>query len=153
MAIEKTGATEYALDAIQKGLSAREGLQAFREAGGRIANQTWFKLTGELQAMLAEREGVLDEPHNRIPTASEIKRWGTTNAKGFIQQVEVLARDRETGQIISIPFSHTAKTLRSRRAVLKDALSVYSDDNAQRYNQSILGAVYTGTYEAVPEEA
>ena len=63
----------------------------------------------------------------------------------------MLARDRDTGEVISIPFSLTGRTLRSRHAVLKEALSIYSDDNAKRYNQQILGAVYTGTYEAVPE--
>lgn len=151
MAAEQWGAAQYALDAIQKGLTASEGLQVFRQAGGKIANETWYKLTGEIQAVLAEREGVLDEPLNRVPTAGEIRQWTTTGAKGFIQQVEVLVRDKETGQVMSVPFSHTGKTLRSRRAVLKDALSIYSDDNAKRYNQSILGAVYTGTYQAVPE--
>jgi|SRR6266702_8422299 len=151
MLIEDLSIAQWALAAIQDGLSANAGLQQFREQGGHVATQTWFRVTAELQASLAGREGVYDEPTNRIPTAGEIQHWTTQTAKGYIQQVEVLARDRDTGEVISIPFSLTGRTLRSRHAALKEALSIYSDDNAKRYNQQILGAVYTGTYQAVPE--
>lgn len=153
MAAEDWGPAQWALHYIQEGFSARKGLEEFRAQGGHIANATWFKLTGELQAMLAQREGILDEPHNAVPTATQIQTWTTQKATGFIQQVEVLARDRATGEIMSIPYSHMSSDLKTRREVLADALSVYSDDNAERYNQSILGAVYTGTYQAVPEGA
>lgn len=142
---------QWALNAVEEGLSARAGLTRFREAGGHVANETWYRLTGEVQAMLASREGIYNEPVHLIPTAEEIQRWTTQTAHGYIQQVEILVRDRETGEVFSAPFSGTGRTLRSRRSVLDEALSVYSDDNAKRYNQQILGAVYTGTYQAVPE--
>ena len=151
MPIPAGSAAQWALAAIQDGLSASAGLSRYRSQGGRIANETWYKLTGELQATLAAREGVYNEPVNRIPTASEIQRWTTQKAKGYIQQVEVLARDRDTGEIISIPYSLTGRTLRSRASAIKAALSVYAGEQAKRYNQQVLGAVYSGTYEAVPE--
>jgi len=144
---------QAALDAILSGLSAREGLKQFRAAGGRVASQTWFRLTGELQAMLADREGIYNEPVNLRPVAAEIKTWTTAKAKGFIQQVEVLVRDRGTGEIISVPFSVQGRSLISRRAAIAQSLEIYSSDNAKKYNQQILGAVYTGTYQAVPRAA
>jgi hypothetical protein len=150
MATSESVPSAFALDAIMSGLSAREGLRQFRESGGHVASGTWFKLTGQLQAMLAEREGVYNEPVNRRPVASEIKTWSTAKAKGYIQQVEVLVKDRASGEIISVPFSVTGRSLASRRSVVNKALDIYSDDNAQRYNQQILGAVYTGTYQATP---
>jgi hypothetical protein len=144
---------QVALDAILSGLSATAGLKAYRAAGGKVASQTWYRLTGELQAMLADREGIYNEPVNLRPVASEIKTWETAKAKGYIQQVEVLVRDRGTGEIISVPFSLQGNSLVSRRSAIRAALDVYSDDNARRYNQQVLGAVYTGTYQAVPKVA
>jgi hypothetical protein len=151
MATNEFNAAQWALQSQLDGLSAREGLVQFREAGGHIASSTWFRAVGEVQAMLASREGIYNEPVNLRPVASEIQVWTTQKAKGFIQQVEVLVRERETGQIISVPFSVTGRTLVSRRNAIAQALDVYSDDNAKKYNQQVLGAVYTGTYEARPE--
>jgi hypothetical protein len=152
MATDPIGAAQAALASQLAGKSGREGLVDYRASGGRIASQTWFRLVGEMQAMLASKEGIYNEPTNLRPVASEIQVWTTTKAKGYVQQVEVLARDRDTGQIISIPFSVTGRSLVSRRNAMQQALSIYSDDNASKYNQQILGAVYTGTYEARPAE-
>jgi len=150
MATEDLSAAQSALAAILGGFSARQGLEQFRAEGGHIASQTWFRVTGELQAMLAEREGIYNEPINLRPVASEIQTWTTQKAKGYIQQVEVLVREKSTGQIVSVPFSVSGRTLVSRRNAIQQALDVYSDDNAKKYNQTVLGAVYTGTYEARP---
>jgi hypothetical protein len=150
MPTEDLNAAQWALMAVQEGMSAREGLGAYREAGGRIANQSWFRLTGEIQRALADREGIYDEPLNLRPVASEIRTWSTAKARGYIQQVEVLVREKATGQIISVPFSVQGRALVSRRNAIKQALDVYSDDNAKKYDQQVLGAIYTGTYQAVP---
>src|SRR6266852_4702534 len=150
MATEYGSAAQWALHAIQQGWSAAAGLDRFRGEGGHVADRTWYRLTGELNRMLAEREGELNRPLNLRPTADEVRTWTTRKATGYIHQVEVLVRDRATGEIISVPYSATGRTLRSRQAVINEALSVYSDENARKYDQQILGAVYTGTYQAVP---
>ncbi len=151
MATEYVPAAQYALHAVQEGWSAQAGVDRYRAEGGHIADSTWRKLYGEVQRMHAERGSALNEPQRLRPVASEIRTWTTSQAKGFVQQVEVLVRDRDTGEIISVPYSGMGRTLRSRIAVINEALSVYSDENAVLYNQQILGAVYTGTYEASPE--
>lgn len=142
---------QFALQSVLEGLSARQGLTAFREAGGRVANQTWFQLRGEVERMVSAREGIYNEPQHLRPIANEIQQWTTSKARGYIQQVEVLVRDRATGQVISVPYSSVSSNLRSRMAVIREALDVYSDDNAKKYNQQILGAVYSGTFQAVPQ--
>ena len=146
-------AAQWALASQLDGKSARQGLSDFRSAGGKIASQSWYHLVGEMQAMLSEREGIYNEPVNLRPVASEIQAWETKKAKGYIQQVEVLVRERATGQIISVPFSVSGRALVSRRNAIQQALDVYSDENAEKYGQQILGAIYTGTYEARPEDA
>jgi len=145
-------AAQWALLAIEEGWSATAGLNRFRAEGGHIANATWYKLTGELRANIGDRERVMNAPMNRIPTADEIKDWTTKSAKGYVQQVEVLIRDKTTGEVISVAYSRMGKTLISRNGVIKEALDTYGGENAKRYPwQRILGAVYTGTYQAIPE--
>ena len=141
---------QFALQSVLLGLSARAALAQYRQAGGHVANQTWFQLRGEMERMVSAREGIYNEPQNLRPVAGEIQQWTTSKARGYIQQVEVLVRERETGTVISVPYSSVSSSLRSRAAIVKEALDVYSDDNAAKYNQQILGAVYSGTFQAVP---
>ena len=152
MAIESPYPAQWALQAVQEGLSARAGLSAFREAGGHVQDSTWFKVYSEVAATVSLREGIYNEPQNLRPVAAEIQPWTTIKASGYVQQVEVLVRDRGTGEIISIPYSAMGRSLQSRRAVIAKALEVYGQEGHSGPPQTILGAVYTGTYQAVPSE-
>lgn len=146
-------AAQWAWMAIQQGWSAAKGLREFRNAGGHLADSTWRRLFSEIQHSAATITEKLGQSVNRVPVASEIQIWETVTARGYVQQVEVLIRDRATNEIISIPFSLTGKTLRSRNTALKAALDTYSPDSQSGEGQQILGAVYTGTYEMRPREA
>ncbi len=147
--VEATGA---ALGAILSGMSATRGLAYFRSLGGRIADRTWYRLTGELQAMLARREGIYNEPLHRRPVAEEIETWEKFRGRGFVQQVEVIVRDRDTNEILSVPFSHVTRRLVSRKEVIRDALTTITPEGTDGDRQQILGAVYTGTYQGLQEE-
>lgn len=151
MATDSPFPATWALQGVEAGLSARQALALFREAGGHVADATWFKVYSEVAANISLREGIYDEPTDLHPVAGEIQTWTTSKATGYVQQVEVLVRDRGTGEVISVPYSAMGRELQTRREVLNKALSVYSDDNAEKYNQQVLGAVYTGTYQAVPQ--
>lgn len=151
MAIEGPQVATWALQSALEGLSANEGLRQYREAGGHVARSTWLQARGEVEAGLAAREGIYNEPLHLIPVAGEIQSWSTTGARGYAQQVEVLVRDRATNTVISVPYTSMGSELRSRQAIINEALEVYSDDNAKKYNQQILGAIYTGTYAAIPQ--
>ena len=151
MATDSPYPATWALQSILSGLSARQGLLAYRQGGGHVGDSTWFKLYGQIAAQVSEREGIYNEPQSLRPVAGEINTWTTAKASGYVQQVEVLVRDRGTGEIISVPYSAMGHNLRSRKSVVSEALSVYSDENSEKYNQQVLGAVYTGTYQAVPQ--
>lgn len=135
---------------VLEGISATRALNVFREAGGHVGNQSWYSLYGQMQAM-AERLGAeFGRPQNQKPTANEIEQWATPKARGYVQQVEVLVREKGTNDVISVPYSSISTTLRTRQAIVAEALDVYSDVNAKKYNQTVLGAIYTGTFEMVP---
>jgi hypothetical protein len=144
--------TQWILMTIQNAWTATRGLHEFRQAGGHISTATWYRVSAEMRVALGDRVGEFNGPLNQVPTAEEIKLWTTTRARGYIQQVEVLARDKITGEIISIPFSLAGRTLRSRAHAIREALRVYSNPDEKKYPQQILGAVYTGTYQMVPNE-
>jgi len=149
MATDSPYPATWALQGVEAGLSARAALAAYRDAGGHVADATWFKTYAEVAAHISEREGIFGERQEGTPYASEIQQWETIKAQGYAHQVEVLARERETGEIVSIPYTVMSHELQDRTDVINQALEIYSDENAQRYNQQILGAVYTGTYQAV----
>lgn len=147
---EESYVFNWALQSALEGLSATAGLREYREAGGHISNQTWYAARGEAEKFLADREGIYNEPQHLRPTAEQIQTWTTKNATGYIQQVEVLVRQKGTNVVISVPYSATGRTLRSRIAVVREAAAAYAGNNAKKYEQEVLGVVYTGTYQMVP---
>lgn len=152
MATDDPLAANAALASILEGKTASAGLSWFRSIGGHIANQTWYHLRGQLEASIAAREGIYNEPQHLRPTAEQIHKWDTQTARGYIQQVEVLVHPKGSTEVISVPYSSQGKILRSRQAIIREALSIYGGENASKYEQRVLGAVYTGTYQLAPRE-
>lgn len=138
------------LDALKEGRSATSGLAAYRAAGGNVRTQTWYRLHGEVQSALAGRIGEASAPLDRAPGGDETTKWTTRNAGGFLQQVEVLVRDRATGEVMAKPFSVTGEAMLTRGEAISQALDAYMD-NADEYEEQVLGAVHVGAYELVPD--
>lgn len=109
-------------------------------------------MVGEARAMMAQRGDELGRPLNRRPTSDEMVRWTTRNASGFIQQVNVMVRDRDTGEIIALPYSYKGRTLISRQRAIDAAMATFTPEGTDGEKQQILGAVYSGTWEMVPGE-
>jgi hypothetical protein len=151
MATDDLNAAQWALLAVTEGWSATAGLDRYRAEGGHMANQTWYRLFGEIKSSIDNRASTYNEPVNLRPVAGEIRVWETKRATGYIQQVEVLVKPRGENEVISVPFAVSGRTLVSRANALKQALDVYTSDNAKKYNQQVLGAIYTGTYQAIPK--
>jgi hypothetical protein len=138
------------LDALRDGKSATAGLAAYRAAGGEVRTQTWYRLHGEVQSALAGKISEASAPLGRRPTGDELTTWTTRNAAGYLQQVEVLVRDRATGEVMAKPFSVTGPDLVSRGAAISEALDAYMG-NADIYEEQVLGAVHVGAYELTPD--
>jgi len=150
MATDSPYPATWALQGVEAGLSARQALAEFREAGGHVADGTWFKTYAEVAAHISLREGIYNEPTDLRPVGEEVKTWSTHKAAGYAQQVEVLVRDQGTGEIITIPYTYTGHELLTRREVINKALDVYDGEGSSGEHQQMLGAVYSGTYQMVP---
>jgi hypothetical protein len=143
--------------AIKAGQSATGALKAFRESGGRVRTQTWYRLYGQLQLEGATASKELASPLNRRPTADEIQEVTSRRARGYMQRVTIMGRD-ENGLVIARDVSLRVDALVSRQAAIDKALALVregmeDEETRDRYPlKSIIGGVYQGTYLFVPEE-
>lgn len=137
---------------IKEGLSANEGLRQFRAGGGRIGRSTWLALRAEVGAALAMRPVEMAAQLDAVPEANHIMQFTTTNATGFLQQVEVLYRIKGTDTVVNRPFSVTGTELLTRQQAIQHALDTMAQaqQNGSYGEQVLLGAVYTGTYSMQP---
>lgn len=135
--------------AVEAGMSARAGLNAFRESGGQVRDATWYRMFGEYQRHLSEAGEEPGRPLNRYPTGDEITQWSTVDAEGYLQRVEVLTRNRGTGEVEWKPWSRAGDSVLTRQGAISDALDSFAS-NADGYDEQILGAVYVGTHELIP---
>jgi hypothetical protein len=139
-----------AVRTVREGLSARGGLSAYRGAGGEIRDATWYRMVSEARAAIAGREREAGAPLNRMPVADEITQWSTPRARGFIQQVEVAVRDRDTGQVLMLPYSVRGDRLVTRQEAIDEALAHYTPEGTDGERQVILGALSVGVYRMMP---
>lgn len=138
---------------VKEGMSARAGLALAREAGVQVRDATWFRIVSEAKRSLTTHADEASKPVNRKPTGADIAPLTTRTARGYIQYVEVYARDAATGLVARRPYAIRGSTLVTRQAAITealDAMTANSADEGGEYDESILFAVYTATYALTP---
>lgn len=138
-----------AIRSVRDGLSARAGLRAYRGGGGRIQDSRWFRAYGQARAAVGARPAALAAPLDRRATADEVLTWTTRGARGRLDQVEVYVLDRDSGDVIPIPYSVRSQTGVTRQQAIDEALNVYTPEG-EGYNQVILGAAHVGAFDLQP---
>jgi hypothetical protein len=142
-----------AIKAVKSGLSANAGYRSFQAAGGSIARATWLRTVGEVRRTLSNQLDEASRPLNRRPVASEITPISTKTRSGYIQQVDVYVRNRDTGEVESRPFSWRTQVLVTRQAAVNEALAAFDTGvtgSPDRFNETVLGATYTSTLQLNP---
>lgn len=89
------------------------------------------------------------EPLENNPASGNLPLWPTKSSTGVRQNISLVYRDRTTGQISRTYYSTTSATGVSREAAIGEAIQAYSD-NAEAYNQDLIGAVHTSAYQLTP---
>lgn len=93
-----------------------------------------------------------DEPFRditKIPAGHEMQPWPTKKATGIMQNVTLVYRDRITGTILNTYWRNTSENGIKRETAMATAINAYSD-HAESYNQDLIGAVHTSSYNMVP---
>lgn len=142
---------------VEEGGSATATLKSYREAGGKIANQTWYRMFGEAQneqALGGIEEG---KPLHLRPTSDEILQMSTVRATGYLQRVQVIGKNQE-GEVFTITRDLKTTNLMSRKRAIERAIEDVENipDVTRREHGSlpvsVVTAFYGGTYELSPTE-
>ncbi len=148
---------QFALWAAIKTIKARigtwVGFRQIQTAAPEVTEQDWAQAIGQARAALANRVAELTRPLNRRPLPSETIQYTTRRQSGFLQQLEIYVRDRDTGLIESRPYSLRTDTLMSRQTVINRGMTAYTFAaalNPDEYPEEVLGAAYAGTFEMIP---
>lgn len=142
--------TGLAQRAIREGVSASDALAKFREGGGRVRTQTWYRLYAQagLEGLTTSSE--IAAPLHRTPVAGEIQTATSRRATGFMQRVTVMGRDAE-GNVISQFVSFRTDKPVSRQSAIDRAVSIVGDAEAEYPIEHVIGGFYTGTFAFEPE--
>lgn len=131
---------------VAQGLSASAGLRAFRDAGGAMRDSVWYRLYAEQQATFNAIGDEITKPLNVAPTASEILPMTTKRKEGYLQIVEIYTRLTGTDVVVTRPFMFPTDTLMTRGDAVTKALSLAQTAiDQERYEETLIGGVYTGT--------
>lgn len=146
----------FAVASVAKGISAREGLRQFRAQGGSIRDSTWFQIVSQARVNYALQITEVTLPLNRRPTATEIGVLPSRVAKGWVQYVDTFVRDKETGIVGIRHYAVRGTQLLTRATVIKRALGAMTTATnpfGSFPDETVLGAVYTATYQLSPRAA
>lgn len=136
----------YIAAAIRQGLSATAALREFREAGGAMRDAVWRKLYAEQKVAVEKQGDEMTAPLAAIPSASEMTQMTTKRRSGYLQTLDIYVRLKGTDTIITKPFMFSGDTLMSRGDALTKALTQMQQAvDEERYEEVVLGGVYTGT--------
>lgn len=142
----------HALRAVGEGLSANQWLTALRESGAGIQRQAGLRIYGVARALAAEYRDEPTRPLDATPSFSESRQWPTRDSSGVLQTVKLVYRERVTNRIVQRFYNVKTPNGITRSEAISRAIAANAD-NAGQYEQTLIGAVHTGTAVLVPEAA
>lgn len=139
-----------ALNAARSGGSANAFYRELQAEGIAPRRSEALQLFKIARNVIDKSAGEVFKPTSAVPTAGDIAQWPTKIRSGIIQNVTVTLRDKTTGTVTSKPLSIKVEQAITRDAAIAKAVDLASE-HADSYNQEIIGAVHTSTYELSPD--
>jgi|SRR5215472_2624653 len=138
-----------ALVAAGGGESASEWIREMQSVGLGARRSEMLQLFKLAKGIVARSPEEIFRDITQVPTASEIQVWPTKKATGFVQTVTLVYRDRTTGTLNQTYWKTSNNVPMRREQAMATAISAYAD-HAERYDQDLVGAVHTSTYQQIP---
>lgn len=146
-----------AIRAVKSKIGTWKAYESIREIVPDLTREEWALAIGQARGALAQRVAEATRPLNRRPTASEMYPPLAWKGGGnYIQRATIYLVDRETGARSARTFNTRTDTLRSRQAIINDAIEKVQgqiDGAPEEYPLDIVSFEYTGTYPIVPKGA
>lgn len=120
-----------------------------------MATASWYRMWGEVQNELALGGIETGRNINLRPTTDEILTMTTVRARGYMQRVNVFAKNA-SGEVFTKTIDVRTDNLIARKNAIKRAeqtVEGFTSTSAVPTGSDVaqvLGAVYAGTYELVP---
>jgi hypothetical protein len=145
-------AGNFALRAISEGLSANKFVLALREAGLGIRRGDALRVYGQAQRLTAEYGREVSAPLDQVPGFDPRNQWPTRGSTGILQNVQLVYREAVTGRQVVRYFNVKSEAGMTRQEAISAAIDANAE-GAEEYQQSLVGAFYTGTRTLVNAEA
>lgn len=140
----------FMASAIGEGTSATAALQEFRDAGGQMRTQTWYRMYGEVTDALARSPmaGTLDP--NALPDPAAYATWAMGAGGEYATQVDLFFRDLDTGLIGTIPYTYVTDVPHTPGEAIAEGMADFGESDTQAaYDQSIEGGIVRNIYQTV----
>lgn len=135
---------------VSGGVSSSAALRAFREAGGSIRTQTFYRLYGEVTDALARSDSAAGLDPFSLPDPGNYATWTMGRGGQFATQVKVFFRDVDTGLIGTSNFTYVTDEPHSPAEAEAAAYDEYNDpDNAADYGQAVLGTATSNVFQTI----
>lgn len=138
-------ATNYIAAAIKAGLSARRGLDAFRSAGGRIGNESWFGAYREALASFAKRAGLAASDYAASPPADLQSRFPGYTGSRYLYQFDVAFRFVGSQVVDTRDFTVASEDILTIDDAMASALDTLAEA-ADRYGDTPLAIIPTAVF-------
>lgn len=138
-----------ALIAASQNAGAGVFYRTLRALGVAPRQSEAYALYKQAKAITSAQGHDVFEPLNENPASNVLPVWPTRSATGVRQNVQLVYRDRTTGQMSKTYFSVTSDNGVTREEAISQAISAYAS-NAEQYNQDLIGAVHTSAYRMSP---
>jgi hypothetical protein len=139
-----------ALRAAAAGLPANDFVKLLQAEGLGTRRSTVLQLYKVAKGLTVAAEGEPYANQHEVPYGSALGQWPTKKAAGIRQNVKIVYRDRTTGDYKTVPYSTITANGMTRQAAIAAAIDSYAD-NAERYNQDLVGAFHSSAQLMIPD--
>lgn len=139
----------WALAFAKAGKSASAFIREMRRLGLGARDSEMRKIFRIAQEVVSRAADEVFRPLSRKPRVSSLPPWATKYATGVRQNVQLIYRNKTTGELTSTYWSvHSDKGV-TRQEAIDRAISEYSVHD-QEYNSELQSALHVSAFRLVP---
>lgn len=142
----------FLAQALKNLVSSTEALRMYREGGGHIQTQRWYRLAGEVRAALDNRSITAFLDPSLVPSADRWTAWTMKKPGLYYYQIDVLQWHDPLQQYVTSPFTVAFLDPLPPEQAIDEALAVYDVEGQSSEGMRVVGGVLTGLYQSVAKQ-
>lgn len=149
----------FAIKAANAGYSANRFARELTAAGAGIRRAVALKVFQEGRRLAAEYRQEPLRPLGQVPTFAESRQWPTRDSAGVLQTVQLIYREKVTGNVLVRYYSVKSAEGVTRGEAIAQAIAAYNSappavaGGSRPEQADLIDAVHVGTALLVPEVA